>query len=214
VTVFEGDFSYKGLQNALKGSLEDKILYTVEFFPEEGKYHFTGHRKCQVRYSSADMQRKGRVCPVCGRVLTVGVVQRVTDLAEKYERKIELTDWLLGDQKVKGIKSEVIKRPPYVMMVPLQEIISEALSVGVQSKTVQSEYEKIVHAMGTEFQLLLFASPEELKKVANEKVVEGIMRVRDRNLFIDPGYDGIFGVVKIWGEDESVSQMQEQISLF
>ena len=213
-TVFETDFTYQGLSRALAGDQKDKILYTIEFFPQEGKYHFSGHRKCQVRYSPDETKKKGKVCPVCGKPLTIGVEQRVEELSGLDESELSLTDWLLGESQVKGIKSVKLKRPPYVMLVPLQEIIAEALDLGVKTKGVQDEYEKIIKKIGPEFQVLLSALKEKLEEIAQPKVVEGIMKIRQQDLDIDPGYDGVFGKVRIWGEESRPNKRQEQITLF
>ncbi|KKP69810.1 hypothetical protein A2X44_05055 [candidate division CPR3 bacterium GWF2_35_18] len=213
-TVFESDFSYTGLKSALSGkSAENKILYTIEFFPEEGKYHYTGHRNCGVKYNLEDLRKKGKICPVCGKQLTVGVMQRVEDLGKILESDLQIEDWYLGENKVRGIKSGKLKRPPYVMLVPLIEIISEALEVGGSSKAVTEEYEKIINGIGTEFKVLLTASELELKVYAQEKVVEGILKLRKREISVDPGFDGVFGKVKIWGK-EKPEEIQEQITLF
>lgn len=213
-TVFESDFSYLGLKEALSDEGEEnRILYTIEFFPEEGKYHFTGHRNCNVKYDVLDLKQKGKICPVCGKPLTVGVVQRVADLAKIEEKELGLEDWRLGPSKVRGVKTLKLNKPPYVMLVPLQEVIAEALGVGVTSKAVLNEYHQLVKGIGSEFQVLLTAMPIELQKFGQPRVIEGIMKLRERDLHIDPGFDGVFGKVEIWGNNETVAT-QEQITLF
>lgn len=215
-TVFESEFSFEGLRNTLmKSKNSGKILYTIEFFPEEGKYHFTGHRNCGIRYSPEDLKEKGKICPVCGRTLTVGVVQRVEDLAKIERKNLKISNWLLGENQIKGIKTEALDRPPYVMMVPLQEIIAEALEVGVSSQKVQNEYHRIVENLGPEFHILLVSKKEDLLKFTSERVVEGILKIRNRDLNIEPGFDGEFGKVKIWGKEKTEErEIQNQMSLF
>lgn len=214
-TAIEAEFTYQGLKKALFGEKEGKILYTLEFFPEEGKYHYTGHRNCNVKYNPEDLREKGKICPVCGRVLTVGVMQRVEDLAGMTEKEIGIEDWFLGGERIRGIKTNKFERPPYVMLVPLQEIIAEALNMGVGSKKVVAEYERLIQGVGNEFKALLASSKEDLLKFSEAKIVEGIMKVRNRDLSIDPGYDGVFGKVEIWGEKENIkSEIQDQMCLF
>ena len=146
--------------------------------------------------------------------MTIGVMSRVEDLATVKEDEVSVIDWYLGNSGVKGVKMKDDSRSPYVLSVPLQEIIAEAVDVGVNSKRVQGEYEKLIKAIGNEFKVLFFARENELKGATSSKIVEGIMKLRDRDLHIDPGYDGVFGVVKIWGEGEPENSFQEQITLF
>ena len=142
-------------------------------------------------------------------------MQRVVDLTERKKIKIFNTeDWFLGENRVKGVKIKDDSRPPYVMLVPLQEIIAEAFDMGVNTQTVQREYERLISAVGSEFQVLLSAKKEDLTGITDSKIVEGIEKVRKRDLHIDPGYDGVFGTVRIWGKEKDKINTQEQISLF
>lgn len=192
-TVFEieGRLSYPAIRKAIQ---EKRIVSTVEFYPEEGKYHYTGHRKCGVVQSPAETKKLGATCPVCGKSLTVGVMHRVEELASRPE----------------GYQPK--NRPFYQMLVPLQEIISEALKVGVSSQSVQSEYHRLVTELESEFNVLLNTKIKSLVKVAGEKIAEGVKKVREGDLVIDPGYDGVFGTVKIWGKKEK--ETKKQLSLF
>lgn len=173
------------------------ISYTIEFYPEEGKYHYTGHRDCGVRQTPGETRKLGTTCPVCGKKLTVGVMHRVEQLASREitNSKIQMTN---DEHGVKWIKDEGGGRPPYVMMVPLTEILSEVLKSGVSSKKVVSEYEKLTTVLGSEFKILLQIKPEDIEKVSGTKIREAVMKVRGGDIFIDPGYDGVFGKVKIW----------------
>ncbi|MFC1727764.1 endonuclease Q family protein [Patescibacteria group bacterium] len=198
VTVFEVEEIQKlRYEDIVKAIDEQKIAYTVEFYPEEGKYHFTGHRKCQVRHSSEETKKLGKICPACGRELTVGVMDRVCQLAG---REINNRALVVKNDftQVKTIGYQ--NRPPYVMMVPLQEIISETLKVGVSSKKVKNEYSQLTENIGSEMNILLRASFQEIAKISGKKMALAIKKVREGDLVIDPGFDGLFGKVTIWGE--------------
>lgn len=194
-TVFEvKDMKTLGYEDIRKAIQEQKIAYTIEFYPEEGKYHYTGHRNCGVKQSPEETKKLGAICPVCGRRLTVGVMHRVEELANRP-----------SDFKPK-------KRPPYKMLVPLMEILSEALEAGVSTQIVETEYNRLTGQFESEFKVLLDAEISKIAEVSGEKVAEGIRRVREGEIVVDPGYDGVFGAVKIWGEKEE--KKQRQMSLF
>jgi PHP family Zn ribbon phosphoesterase len=105
-------------------------------------------------------------------------------------------------------------RPAYMMLVPLQEILAEVQGMGVASKGVQSEYERLITLVGSELQVLTKTSLEELERVSGPRLREAVEKVRKGDIFIDPGYDGVFGVVKIWGEKEKQAAQPQQESLF
>jgi len=192
--AFFRPLSYSQLQRALK---EDRLAFTIEFFPEEGKYHFDGHRTCGVLFSPEETRRHGGKCPVCGEPLTVGVMHRVEELADR-------PPGFIPSQK-----------PPAVHLVPLLEIISEALGKGVQSQIVKRTYQQLLELGGKEFDLLLYADLEELKEILPSKVLEGIRRVREGKLYIRPGYDGVYGRISIFSEEKSPEPSQpRQQSLF
>lgn len=170
------------------------IAYTIEFYPEEGKYHFTGHRKCNIVYSPNETRKMGLICPVCGRPLTLGVMSRVESLG-KTEVETEVEKDKFG---VRWIYPKGKTRPPYIMMVPLLEILAEAFGKGVGSGKVVTGYEQLVNTFGGEFKVLLETEPEEIKKIAGDRVSEAIARVRNGDISIEPGYDGVFGKIKIW----------------
>ncbi|KPJ71087.1 DNA helicase UvrD [Microgenomates bacterium DG_75] len=193
-TVFEIDKQKLAYQDIKKAIQEQKIAYTIEFYPEEGKYHYTGHRNCEVKQSPEETKKLGTTCPVCGRPLTVGVMHRVEELAKRpvgYRPK---------------------NRPSYKMLVPLMEILSEALGAGVSSQIVETEYNRLTERFNSEFDILLKVDPLEIAKSAGEKVAQGIKKVREGNIVVDPGYDGVFGTVKIWGEKEE--EEEKQMTLF
>jgi len=193
VTVFEMEEQF-GYQDIKKAIQEQKIAYTIEFYPEEGKYHYTGHRNCEVKHSPEETKKLGSICPVCGKQLTVGVMHRVEKLAKRP-----------ADYQPKN-------RPPYKMLVPLMEILSEALGAGVSSQIVETEYNRLTERFKSEFDVLLKTDSLEIAKIAGEKVAQGIKKVREGEIVVDPGYDGVFGTVKIWGEKEK--EEKKQMSLF
>jgi len=197
------------------------IAYTIEFYPEEGKYHWSGHRACNIRWGPKDTEKNGTACPVCGKPLTQGVEQRVGELAGRTEEDLQLSvvSCKLSDKtsiRMTGSKA-FPKRPPFVMLVPLQEILSECIGSPVTSPKVQTPYRQLTDALGGEFNVLLAATREEIAKIAGERVAVGIEKVRNGDIHIDPGYDGVFGVVKIWREGEEkplIDASKEQLSIF
>jgi PHP family Zn ribbon phosphoesterase len=197
------------------------IAYTIEFYPEEGKYHYTGHRTCNIRYDSAEIKKKGTSCPVCGKPLTQGVMQRVEDLAGRSESELRIKNAELrinNKTEIRMIKSEAFpNRPPFCMLVPLQEIISECIGSPVTSTKTQVIYTKLTDELNGEFNVLLNASHAEIHEIAGSRVAEAIDKVRVGDIMIDPGYDGVFGVVKIWKKGEQkplVDDSKEQLSIF
>ncbi|KKT67428.1 MAG: PHP domain-containing protein [Candidatus Curtissbacteria bacterium GW2011_GWC1_44_33] len=194
----------------ITGEGPDKIAYTIEFYPEEGKYHYTGHRNCNVVYSPNQTRKLGTVCPVCGRPLTVGVMSRVEALAKAdIETKSEKDEF-----GVRWIYDKEKERPPYVMVVPLLEILSEAMGAGVGTQTVLSVYEQLTSSLGSEFKVLLESHLADIERVAGAKVAEAVAKVRSGDISIEPGYDGVFGKVKIWKEEEGAEDEIEQETLF
>lgn len=224
-TVFDipdGKLSYDAIANAIKQKGPTKIAYTIEFYPEEGKYHWSGHRTCNIRWGPKDTAAKGTTCPVCGKPLIQGVEQRVGELAGRSEEDLKLTvikESIFGKgAKVNVTRSEAFpKRAPFVMLVPLQEIISECIGSPVASPKVQTPYRQLTDALGGEFSVLLGSSRDDIAKIAGERVAVGIEKVRNGDLVIDPGYDGVFGVVKLWREGEEkplIDATKEQLSIF
>lgn len=191
-----------------------KIAYTIEFYPEEGKYHYTGHRKCGVVYSPNEARKMGLTCPVCGKSLTIGVMGRVEHLATK---EVE-TESEKDKYGVRWIYLKGRARPPYVMMVPLMEILAETYGVGVGSQKIINNYQLIINNLGSEFKVLLETEIGEIRKVVGERVAEAIAKVRSGDIHIEPGYDGVFGEVKIWsdtpGQESHQNPSLQQKSLF
>ena len=200
LTVFNGDLSYDGLVESLR---TQDIAYTIEFFPEEGKYHLSGHRKCGVRYEPEEVATIGSACPVCGRAMTLGVMQRVEDLARR-----EVADPVLDD----GLVISPDGRPPYRSLVSLQQVLSETLGVGVNTKRVRTAYMSLVETFGSEMKVLIDTPTSDLAgsiPTHGPKLAEGIGRVRSGDIHIEPGFDGQFGVVKVW-PDRAKSNTSKQ----
>ncbi len=207
VTLFGGDPNYMSLTKAIKNQ---NIVGTIEFFPEEGKYHYTGHRNCNVVYDPIQLKEKGETCPVCKRKLTVGVMQRVEDLATRSEKELEL---IIENGVTKSKKFS--NKPGFRMLVQLEEIIAESLHSTVSSQKVKDLYERLVTTVDPELKILTKTSIDLLSMAAGEKVAEGVQRVREGKLSIEPGFDNTYGKVKIFDEEEiSNNEEKKQVGLF
>ncbi len=195
--VFNIEISYSSIINAIRFKNKEKFLYTIEFFPEEGKYHYDGHRGCGVSCSSEETRKYGGVCPVCGKSLTIGVMSRVEELA---------------DRKKGFLPSYAI---PFKSLVPLKEIIADALDLGTQSKKVEGEYFNLVNHFENEFRVLLDVGFDDLKKITSSRIAEAIIKVREGKVYLKPGYDGVFGRITVFPEKiKFVSSKSRQNSLF
>lgn len=196
------DITYSNILNGLVKGKERvfELAYTIEFYPEEGKYHYTGHRNCGIIQTPEDTKKIGDICPVCRRQLTVGVMHRVDELSNLPEANFSQAKDAQGTIWLKDKKNV---RPPFVNLVPLLEIIAESMATGVSSQGVLSLFDVLVRTFGSEHEVLLRTSIERIEHVAGIKLAEGIKRVRERAIHIMPGYDNTYGVVKIWGKEES-----------
>lgn len=211
------EYNFNDVAEALKkgASQVNKIAYTIEFYPEEGKYHYTGHRLCRVVQSPEETRLKGTTCHVCGRPLTVGVEHRVDQLAK--DRELIEPVKKTSEHGVVGYYHPTDStRPPYVKAVPLHEILAEALNTGTASKKVDELYEILIKEFGNEFKVLLKTDLGEIKKAGGERLAEGVGKVRSGDIVVNPGYDGVFGVVKIWPSPDSPKDatVTNQPSLF
>jgi len=193
--VFETDLSYRAIVDAIKDKDPKRFLYTIEFFPEEGKYHYDGHRACSINLNPSESKKYNNLCPVCGKPLTIGVMSRVERLADRKE----------GFRPAGAI--------PFKSLVPLEEIIAESLGVGPASKKVSADYQNIIKKLGSELNILLEASKPELIQAASPEIAEGIMRVREGKVSITPGYDGVYGKVSIFSKSEQ-KNIKKQKTLF
>jgi uncharacterized protein (TIGR00375 family) len=191
--VFDCSFDYKEILDVIRKKDKARFLYTIEFFPEEGKYHYDGHRNCNIVFSPKQTKEKKYICPVCGRKLTVGVTHRVE---------------LLGDRDEGFVPDNAI---PFRNLIPLNEIIADALGVRVESVAVEKEYMNLISKVGTEFDILLKLPQKEIEKNIPQKIAQAILNVREKKVKVSPGYDGVYGVIEISKEGE---EPKEQLSLF
>jgi PHP family Zn ribbon phosphoesterase len=179
----EKEITYNEIRRILKEGDTKKFLYTIEFHPEEGIYHVDGHRECGVKLEPEQSKKIKDICPVCKKKLTIGVLHRVDDLADRADNDIPWKNFI---------------RHRYI--VPLREIIAAACDVGKGSKRVEKMYNEIISSVGSEFYILLHAPEVELaSKIANANVVLGIMNVRAGKVTVNPGYDGVYGVADVFG---------------
>ena len=189
VNVLEVAFDYDDLFNVIKNKDKNRFLYTIEFYPEEGKYHYDGHRLCGVCFSPAETKKHQGLCPVCGRPLTIGVLSRVEALADRNS----------GEIPANAI--------PFKKLVPLKEILAEVLETKPASKKVSELYHKLIDYFGSEFKVLLEAQSNDLERIGGERLAEALSRVREGKLTIRPGYDGEYGQIKIFnGESNNQNQ--------
>lgn len=200
-------YSYNDIVGAIKQDSNSnmKIGFTIEFFPEEGKYHWSGHRNCNIKYSPEEIIKKGTVCPVCGKTLTIGVENRVLDLSNKYIKKTDLS-FKKNEDGLIFVHDKKEKRKPFASLIPLLEIL---LEVNDNSPTkALRQYEELTNTIAPEFKILTRVSYEKIKRLGGEKLEKAIRTVRERNAFVDPGYDGVFGKVKIFGEQKKHEENQ------
>lgn len=183
-TVFDAELSYPAIIEAIKSRDPQSLLHTIEFFPQEGKYHFDGHRLCNVSLSPQESKEYNNICFKCHHPLTIGVLNRVEELADRPE----------GFQLSGAI--------PFKSLIPLEEIIADVLGVGVGTKQVDKEYQKLIESFGNELGVLIETKKEDLEKVSLSEIVEGIIRVRGGKVQIEPGFDGVYGKIKIFGKEE------------
>jgi PHP family Zn ribbon phosphoesterase len=164
---------------------QKSFLYTIEFYPEEGKYHVDGHADCGIALDPSETKRLGGLCPKCKRPLTIGVMSRVADLR---------------DRELLNMPSHHV---PQKSIVPLPEILAEVYGVASpNSKKVKAMYDKLIQNLGNEFKILLDISISDIKNYCGPDIAEAVRRVRIGEMSITPGYDGIFGKVKIFTEKE------------
>ena len=176
--IVDTDISYTALTAALK--TRKGFVGTIEFFPEEGKYHYDGHRACDVSLTPKESIRHNNICPVCGKKLTIGVMQRVEKLADRDE----------------GFRPQ--GAPSFHSIIPLTEVIGEALSVGPSSKKVAAVYFNLLNALGNEFRILLDTPLDDIEAASSSRIAEAIEKMRSGDVSIAPGYDGEFGKIRIF----------------
>jgi len=214
--IFEfSNLSYDEIYNTIKNKDKTKFLKTIEFFPEEGKYHFDGHRECSISMTPEKTRKHKGICPVCKKQMTLGVAYRVHNLADIQKnrpiancrtRATNLVSSPLcegGHLSAELAEGDVLsKKIPFISLVGLAKIIAESKGVtGLNSKTVRTEYQNLIKTFGTELEILLDIPYEEFSnKKMDKNIIQGIRNVRERNLHIEPGYDGVYGKVKVFKE--------------
>lgn len=179
---FDKRLSYKNIMESIK--TKKGFLGTIEFFPQEGKYYYDGHRTCGVNLSPEETIKHNYLCPVCGKRVTVGVMHRVEKLADR-ENGFRPKDAL-----------------PFYSMIPLQEVIAETIKVGVNSKAVNKEYFSLLERLGSEFNILMEAPLDDIEKAGSHLLRVALERIRSGSVHIAPGFDGEYGKIKVLEEEE------------
>jgi PHP family Zn ribbon phosphoesterase len=206
--ISDEKMSYMEIISALYSKDPARFLYTIEFFPEEGKYHLDGHRDCKFSCLPSQTKKLKGICPVCGKKLLVGVLNRVDELADRD----------LGFVPPRAV--------PFKSVIPLEEIIAETLEVGTASKKVMAMYEKMVNSVisdklqltrkTNEFEILLDLNKNQIAEIASSDIAKSILRVRSGQVHVEGGYDGVFGKIHLFGEGEreKILKKPKQASLF
>ncbi|MBU1077859.1 MAG: UvrD-helicase domain-containing protein [Spirochaetes bacterium] len=193
--LFNTEMNYFKIRHALKDKKSAGFLGTIEFFPEEGKYHYDGHRNCNCRLTPKEALKNNLKCPVCSKPVTVGVLHRVEELADRKEGE----------------------RPPlakdFKSIIPLREIIGDVFGMGKSTKKVAAVYDKLLYSLENEMYILGDAPLEEIRKYSTEIIAEGIKRVREGKVKIMPGYDGEYGKVIIFSEEDRLKNMSQSLLL-
>lgn len=176
--IFDTEVSYP----AIIRSIKEKRGFegTIEFFPEGGKYHYDGHRPCEIRFSPVETIKHDYLCPACGKRVTVGVMSRVERLADR------------------PIGFKPPNAPIYYSIIPLIEILSEVFRTGVNTKRVEAEYFNLISKLGSEFRILMETPLKDIEKASTSLIREAIERMREGKIHKSPGYDGVYGRIRIF----------------
>jgi uncharacterized protein (TIGR00375 family) len=195
-TVFElEEVNYQNIYQAMKNPDEkNKILMTIEFYPEEGKYHYDGHRLCQVRFSPEESKKNNYICPVCNKKITVGVMTRVEFLAQRSRDFYDPS------------------RPPFIKTPPLTEILAQIFKTEPTSKKVFSKYQEIIKNFGPELEILIGNYDKEKMKKEEKEIFRALEKVNRDEVILEPGYDGVYGKVIINLEEKE--ETKERKTLF
>ncbi|MDR2793096.1 MAG: UvrD-helicase domain-containing protein [Treponema sp.] len=196
-TIFEMDRSFSSLSRALhlalEGQKKEDITGTIEFYPQEGKYHYAGHRKCGVSIAPEDVAAAGGVCSRCGKPLTGGVISRVLELADR-----PVDEWGACPRSWRGTNKR-----PYVSLIPLRELLGELLNTGETSKKVDCAYTALIEKAGSEIGILTDMPIEKIgtlvvPSVSGELLAQAVARMRAGQVFIQAGYDGEYGIIRVF----------------
>jgi len=188
--LFDCPFDYYSMFNSLK--TKKGFLGTVEFYPEEGKYHLDGHRKCNLVLKPKETKKHKGICPVCQKPLTIGVLNRVVELSDREKPK----------------KPE--QAGDFRSLIPLSEVIAETVGTRPQSKKVALEYFRLIKTYGSEFDVLLHAPEDSFESDINPHLGLAIRRMRQGHVVKQPGYDGEFGVIKVFSEKERSKMLKKK----
>lgn len=193
--IFDCDLKYSEIVRVIKDKDYKKFLGTIDLFPQEGKYHFDGHRKCNIRYNPLQTLKNNYICPVCGKKLTVGVMHRVAELADRSDYR---------DKK---------DRQNFYYIVPLKEILANIYNKGESSNVVINEYNRLIATGATEFDILLNYDLEKIKSLGNDYLYYAIKKMREGDIHIEEGYDGEFGKIYIFNKEE-LEEIKTKNTLF
>ena len=193
--LFDTQLSFSAIRSALQSGDPKRFIGTLEFYPEEGKYHLDGHRNCQVRSWPDKTKKSGGMCPVCNKPMTLGVLYRVEELADRPP----------------GVKPK--SHHPYFNAIPLVEILSEVLNVGPTSKKVMETYKDLLEKLGSELDILTTLDNDKIDSAGLPLLSDAITKVRQNDIVLLPGYDGEFGKIKIFDSEER-QKLNRQKPLF
>ncbi|RLB76436.1 MAG: DNA helicase, partial [Deltaproteobacteria bacterium] len=182
--IFNTKLSYSSIKKTIKKGDPESFIGTYEFYPEEGKYHIDGHRKCGVSFWPKQTRNHNGICPVCGKPLTLGVLYRVEELSDRLE----------GEKPEKAL--------PFFNIIPLMEILSDVLEVGSGSKKVMKNYITLLEKLGPELEILNNKKKEEINSAGVALLGEAISKMRQNKIVLLPGYDGEYGKIKIFDLQE------------
>ena len=191
--IAEKDLSFDKICKTIKESDSKSFLFTIEFYPEEGRYHWDGHRECNFSCKPEESKKLKNICPVCRRPLTIGVMNRVQELAEE-----DRTENFVNPSRI-----------PFKKLIELDKIIAQALNIkSRKSKRVQQEYKNLIDKFN-ELEILLKIDYKKLEKITLPEIVEGIRRVREGKVKIIPGFDGEYGKIQIFNEDDKINMQKK-----
>jgi DNA helicase-2/ATP-dependent DNA helicase PcrA len=194
-TIVDSDISYEGVLGAIRTN-DKRLVGTIEFYPEEGKYHYDGHRSCNVRFSPKETKEHNGICPKCAKPLIVGVEYRVDQLANKSEH-------------YRPAHPKVVE-----YIIPLPEILAQMKGLkSPDSKVVMEEYEKIIDKLGNEFDVMRKLSIDQIKDDGFAELAKTVEKVRKKEVTIEPGYDGVYGVIKLYANEDERKQDKRQMAL-
>jgi uncharacterized protein (TIGR00375 family) len=186
-TLFRCPADYFAMRNALRDRTPDHFGGTLDLFPEEGKYHFDGHRACGVCLSPDASQSQGGICPVCGKPLVQGVLHRVAELADRPP----------------GMRPPLA--PPHAYQIPLAELLGEILGLRPAAQRVQRLYHQLLAGHGPELAILRRLPPERVADIESGRLTEALRRLRSGQVIRQPGYDGLYGTVRVFGTSSDCS---------